>query len=147
LSQEVIPGLSAAFETTILALAAALIAYLCTSALKNWDQELLHRLDELCATHLLSIPLPFARNEQEVLTALDKISQQLGSVAQLPATLENVANAMGVAATALASASGESATAAGANRSAAEALVAASKELRESAAADYHFTLSRTPRQ
>jgi len=147
LSQEVIPGLSAAFETTILALAAALVAYLCTSALKNWDQELLHRLDELCAAHLLSIPLPFTRNEQEVLAALDKISQQLDSVAQLPVTLENAANAMGMAATALASASGESASAAGANRSAAEALAAASKELRESAAADYQFTLRRTPRQ
>src|SRR5262245_51249031 len=58
LSQSVIPGLAAAFETTILALAAALVAYLCTSALRNWDQQALDQLDRLCIVLLSRIPQP-----------------------------------------------------------------------------------------
>ena len=47
LSAKVIPGLTGAFQTTMLALAASVVVYVCTTAVKNWDQETLDELDRL----------------------------------------------------------------------------------------------------
>ena len=66
LSQSVIPGLSAAFETTILALAAALVTYLCTNALRSWDQEALDQLDRLCIVLLSRMPQPPTPDGQKI---------------------------------------------------------------------------------
>jgi biopolymer transport protein ExbB/TolQ len=146
LSQDVIPGLSTAFETTILALAAALVAYLCTTALRSLDQDILARLDRYCVTLLLRIPQPLQRDDKNILAALSEVSEQLRNLAQLPITLERAAGAIDAAAEALASASNETGSAASASRVAAEALATASKEVHESALADYQFTMKRIPR-
>ena len=141
LSQSVIPGLASAFETTILALAAALVAYLCTSALRTWDQEALDQLDRLCIVLLSRIPQPPTADGPKVLAVLEGISAQLGNVLQAPAELgeaaKNLAEAaerfgatgeklalvvesIGSAAEALESASGQSFSAAHAIRIVAE---------------------------
>ena len=57
LGDRVIPGLAGAFYVTILALGASLVVYLCTAALRDWDQQALHKLDRLCMVMLASVPL------------------------------------------------------------------------------------------
>jgi biopolymer transport protein ExbB/TolQ len=101
LSQSVIPGLAAAFETTILALGAATVAYVCTSALRNWDQEALDQLDRLCIVLLSRIPQPPTPDGQKILTVLQQISDQLRDVIEVPANLEDAVSAIGAAAEAL----------------------------------------------
>ena len=128
LSQSVIPGLAAAFETTILALAAAHVAYLCTSALRSWDQEALDQLDRLCIVLLSRIPQPPTPDGEKILKVLEQISKQLGTVLEVPAELEGAASAINTAADALVSASSETSSAASAMREAAEALDAAAPE-------------------
>ena len=73
LGQKVIPGLSGAFATTILALAAAIVAYLCTSALRGWDQEALDELDRHCIILLSRIPQPEGTQGKNIEHALDHI--------------------------------------------------------------------------
>lgn len=87
LSKSVIPGLAAAFETTILALTAALVAYLCTNALRSWDQEALDQLDRLCIVLLSRIPQPPTPDGQKILAVLEQISEQIRGVIQIPDSL------------------------------------------------------------
>jgi biopolymer transport protein ExbB/TolQ len=74
LAQTVIPGLSAAFETTILALAASVVTYLCTSALRSWDQDALNELDGLCILLLSRIPEPEGPDSKKIVARLEYIS-------------------------------------------------------------------------
>jgi biopolymer transport protein ExbB/TolQ len=122
LSQLVIPGLAAAFETTILALGAALVAYLCTNALRSWDQEALDQLDRLCIVLLSRIPQPPSPDGQKILAVLQQIADEIRSLLHVPADLERAASAIKAAAESLASSSEQSALAASAMREAAEAL-------------------------
>ena len=135
LSSSVIPGLAGAFETTILALGAALVAYLCTSALRDWDQEALDQLDRLCIVLLSRIPQPPTPDGQKVLAVLEKISDQLRGVLQVPVSLEGAANAISATADSLASSSDQFASAVNAISAAAETLAAASSQTASSAEA------------
>lgn len=135
LSQSVIPGLAAAFETTILALTAALVAYLCTSALRDWDQQALDQLDRLCIVLLSRIPQPPTPDGQKVLAVLEKISDQIHSVLQVPASLENAAHAISATADGLASSSNQFASAVSAIGDAAETLASASSQTASAAEA------------
>jgi biopolymer transport protein ExbB/TolQ len=112
LGQSVIPGLSGAFGTTILALAAAVVAYLCTSALRSWDQEALDQLDRHCIVLLARIPQPEGPEGKKIVAALDQILEQLRGVLQTPISLESAANAIKSASETLAMSSRESASAA-----------------------------------
>jgi hypothetical protein len=122
LSQSVIPGLSAAFETTILALAASLVAYLCTSALMAWDQEALDHLDAPCVELLSRTPQRDELQAGKVAAVLEQISDRLRAPLELPADLGAAAEAF---------------------RKASELLASASKEFNETAKAPYHVTISR----
>src|SRR5262245_27847888 len=134
LSQSVIPGLSAAFETTILALAAALVTYLCTNALRSWDQEALDQLDRLCIVLLSRIPQPPTPDGQKILAVLELISGQIRAMIQVPVTLESAAKAISTSAEALTSSSNQFAAAVKAVSMAAEALASTSNELSSAAA-------------
>ena len=134
LSQSVIPGLSAAFETTILALAAALVTYLCTNALRSWDQEALDQLDRLCIVLLSRIPQPPTPDGQKILAVLELISGQIRAMIQVPVTLESAAKAISTSAEALTSSSNQFAAAVKAVSMAAEALASTSNELGSAAA-------------
>jgi biopolymer transport protein ExbB/TolQ len=129
LSQSVIPGLSAAFETTILALAAALVTYLCTSALRSWDQEALDQLDRLCIVLLSRIPQPPTPDGQKILAVLEQILRQIRDMTQIPATLESAARVISMTAEALTSSSNQFASAINAVSTAAEALASTSNQL------------------
>lgn len=107
LSQSVIPGLSAAFETTILALAATLVVYLCTSALRDWDQEALDQLDRVCIVLLSRIPQPTGPDGERIHLALENISLQLSKVLDFPATVERAANLINTTAESFFSAANE----------------------------------------
>jgi hypothetical protein len=129
LSQNVIPGLSAAFETTILALAAALVTYLCTSALRGWDQEALDQLDRLCIVLLSRIPQPPTPDGQKILAILEYISGQLRDLIHVPVTLEGAAKSISVTAEALASSSNQFASSVTAIDTSAESLALAGNQL------------------
>jgi biopolymer transport protein ExbB/TolQ len=135
LSQSVIPGLSAAFETTILALGAALVAYLCTSALRSWDQEALDQLDRLCMVLLSRIPQPPTPDGQKILAVLEQISAQLKGMLQVPATLEDAAKAISATADSLASSTNLFASAVNAISTTAETLASASSQSASAATA------------
>jgi biopolymer transport protein ExbB/TolQ len=122
LSQLVIPGLAAAFETTILALSAALVAYLCTNALRSWDQEALDQLDRLCIILLSRIPQPPSPDGQKILAILQQIADQIRDLLAVPTNLDDAASAIRAAGENLASSSEQSVAAANAMREAAEAL-------------------------
>jgi len=134
LSQNVIPGLSAAFETTILALAAALVTYLCTSALRGWDQEALDQLDRLCIVLLSRIPQPPTPDGQKILAILEYISGQLRDLIHVPVTLEGAAKSISVTAEALASSSNQFASSVTAIDTSAESLASAGNQLVSAAA-------------
>jgi biopolymer transport protein ExbB/TolQ len=112
LGQRVIPGLSGAFGTTILALGAAVVAYLCTSALRARDQEALDELDRYCIVLLSRIPQPEGPEGKKIVAALDQILEQLRGILQMPISLEGAASAMKSASETLTMASRESASAA-----------------------------------
>lgn len=105
LSHQVIPGLSAAFETTILALGASLVAYLCTSALRAWDEEALDHLDRICVVLLSRIPQPPSAEGPEIVRLLQEISNQLVTMVIAPESLQSAAAAIDKAAQALSTAS------------------------------------------
>jgi biopolymer transport protein ExbB/TolQ len=147
LGQKVIPGLSGAFATTILALVAAIVAYLCTSALRGWDQEALDELDRHCIVLLSRIPQPEGPEGKKIVAALDHILEQLRNVLQMPIGLNSAAKSIKSASETLALAGRESASAAvsisravsdlvSANNELAEKLVAAKNELTEDAKQD-----------
>jgi biopolymer transport protein ExbB/TolQ len=87
LSQNVIPGLAGAFGMTILALAASLVAYLCTTSLKGADQEALDQLDRLCFDALKTVPTV----QGQMVALLTGISGQLSRFGKLPAEIESSA--------------------------------------------------------
>ncbi len=58
LGQLVIPGLAAAFSTTILALASAMVGHLCLTALESWNLDVLQRLDRITVDLLAALPAP-----------------------------------------------------------------------------------------
>src|SRR5262245_32718335 len=134
LSQNVIPGLSAAFETTIFALAAALVTYLCTSALRGWDQEALDQLDRLCIVLLSRIPQPPTPDGQKILAILEYISGQLRDLIHVPVTLEGAAKSISVTAEALASSSNQFVSSVTAIDTSAESLASAGNQLVSAAA-------------
>ena len=121
LSETVIPGLSAAFETTILALAASLVTYVCTSALKAWDQEALDELDRRCIVLLAQIPSRSKENYAQRASLAGEHDVGL----QALTTLQNAADAIDRAAASLSS---------------------ASKKIQEAATAPYHVTITRGER-
>lgn len=172
LSQSVIPGLSAAFETTILALAATLVTYLCTTALRSWDQQALDELDRLCVNFLAHLPHRDSSAIRENIdvssigTKLDQISNQLGEILEAPKEFKSaikLINAatdsfvtisedstkalrtLDAAASALMSASDNSNSAAHAMEKAADALTHAAKDFHEAANTPYNVTITRGP--
>lgn len=94
LSQTVIPELAAAFGTTILALAASLVAYLCTSAIRSWDQEALQRLNRLCVEFLGGIPRGGAGPEIGTSGILLGISARVDQVVQFLDVIKDGGRAM-----------------------------------------------------
>jgi biopolymer transport protein ExbB/TolQ len=78
LGETVIPGMAAAFGTTILALVASVVAYLCTSALKEWDQEVLQRLDYKSVAYLAAVPASVV--DESILAEVKKHSAQVASI-------------------------------------------------------------------
>ena len=85
LSEKVIPGLTNAFQTTMLALAASVVIYICATAVRNWDQETLDELDRLS---LKFIPLQTSANGgaapdlTEIIILLREICLQMRRFAQ-----------------------------------------------------------------
>ena len=136
LGQKVIPGLSGAFATTILALAAAIVAYLCTSALRGWDQEALDELDRHCIILLSRIPQPEGPEGKKIVAALDHILEQLRNVLQIPISLDSAANNIKSASETLALAGRESASAAVSISRAVSDLVSVNNELTETLKAE-----------
>ena len=124
LGDTVIPGLAGAFHVTILALGASLVVYLCTSALRDWDQEALHKLDRLCMVMLASIPE--GPGDQKIVQAIEHISSQLVTMLRTPAAVEEAGKAIAAAS---------------------ERLAAAARELEASATASYSVTIERKPGQ
>jgi biopolymer transport protein ExbB/TolQ len=135
LGQSVIPGLAGAFETTILALGAALVAYLCTSALRSWDQQALDQLDRLCIVLLSRIPHPPSPDGEKILVTLQKIYEQIAHVLQVPINIESAAKAISDTAQALGSSSNQFGSAVSAIGLATEALAGASKHSESAATA------------
>jgi biopolymer transport protein ExbB/TolQ len=125
LGDKVVPGLADAFHVTILALGASLVVYLCTSALKDWDQDALNKLDRLCIVMLSSVPLPQGPEAEKMVLAIEQISAQLASVLRAPVHLEEASRAIAAAS---------------------ERLIAASRELEEAASAPYTVTIERGKR-
>lgn len=125
LSQQVIPGLSAAFETTIFALGGSLVAYLCTSALRVWDEEALDSLDRVCVVLLSRIPQPVSivssnqADGTEIIAVLKDIQSLMRKLAEAPDKFMGAVTAIERAA-------------AGLNAAGAE-IAAAGAELRENA--------------
>jgi|SoiMethySBSTD1v2_1073268.scaffolds.fasta_scaffold113886_2 hypothetical protein len=125
LANQVIPGLAGAFHITILALGASLVVYLCTSALRDWDQEALNKLDRLCVVMLSRIPLPASPEGEKIVLAINSISSQLEGILKTPASLEQAATAIAAAA---------------------DRLVAVSREMEASLSAPYTVTIERGKR-
>lgn len=98
LASKVIPGLAGAFHVTILALGASLVVYLCTSVLRDWDQEALNKLDRLCIVMLSRIPLPEGPEGARIVAALDGLSQQLTAALKTSAEVETAAKVLTIAA-------------------------------------------------
>lgn len=122
LGNVVIPGLANAFYITIVALAASLVVHLCTSALRDWDQEALTKLDRLCIIMLSRIPLPEGPEGQRIVSAIERISQQLADIVKIPVMLEEGAKTMSTAA---------------------EWLLAAAREMHAAATSPYVVTIER----
>ena len=135
LAQRVIPGLAGAFETTILALVAALVAYLCTSALRVQDQEALDQLDRLCVVLLTRIPQPQNPDGKELLNLLQQISDQVRDVLKIPFAVEGAAKAIGATAEALNSSSNQFESAVNAIGITAGAMTSASRHTETAATA------------
>jgi biopolymer transport protein ExbB/TolQ len=135
LGQKVIPGLAGAFETTILALAAAVVAYLCATALRSWDQEALDQLDRLCIVLLSRIPQPPTPDGEKILDVLRQIDGQLRAVLYVPAMIDRSAKAISDTAEALTSSSIKFDSAVSTIGVAAEALGAASRQSESAATA------------
>jgi len=135
LGQSVIPGLSGAFQTTILALAAALVAYLCTSALRSWDQEALDELDRFCVVLLSRIPQPPSPDGEKILGVLEQISGQMRDILNVPVTIEAAAKAIIDTAEALSASSNQFESVLSSMGTAAEALATASHQSESAAAA------------
>jgi len=84
LAQTVIPGLAAAFGATVLALAAALVAYVATVALQTLEEEALETCDAASAEFLSRVGRPpsvgagvdptIATLLQKILTTIEKLS-------------------------------------------------------------------------
>jgi biopolymer transport protein ExbB/TolQ len=129
LSQTVIPELAGAFGTTILALAASLVAYLCTSAIRSWDQEALQRLDGLCVEFLSRVPRARPGPDADASAILLGISARVDQVVQLLDVIKGGGRAMKEAADAVVARNEElhASFAAAAN-----VLAEASRELRDS---------------
>jgi len=147
LGETVIPGLSAAFETTILALAASVVTYLCTSALRSWDQQALDELDRLCILLLSRIPQPEGKEGEKIVGLLDQISGQLRE--HLRITVESLSGLsdlrQAICGAALEAAPQIESAATAINEAASE-LASASRELRETAGAPYHVMITRGER-
>jgi hypothetical protein len=122
LGNSVIPALADAFDVTILALGASLVVYLCTSALRDWDQEALHNLDRLCIVMLASIPLPESPGNDRIVQAIERISSQIGDMLRAPPTLEEAGKSISAAS---------------------ERLLVAARELEATATAPYIVTVER----
>jgi hypothetical protein len=129
LSQNVIPGLASAFQTTVLALLAALVAYYCTSAVQSADQEALERLDALSLHYLAGIPPPEILSNGQMVQLLYKITQDLGQISQAPAELRTAIGGFRDATKGL--------------DDAVQALKSSSLELYRSIALPYNVTISR----
>jgi biopolymer transport protein ExbB/TolQ len=125
----VIPGLSSAFETTILALTAALVTYLCASALQSSDQQALDNLDSICLAYLSR--LPNLEGAGGVLRALEDLATDVRSVLSAAEEFRGMAKTLGQSALVV--------------HQAAQKLSAASSELHSSIALPYHITVKRGP--
>jgi hypothetical protein len=129
LSQNVIPGLASAFQTTVLALLAALVAYYCTSAIQSVDQEALERLDALSLHFLARVPSPELVSSGQMVQLLHKITQDLGRVSEAPRELRSAIESFREATKGL--------------DETVRTLKAASHELHGSIALPYNVTISR----
>ncbi|MEQ1617738.1 MAG: MotA/TolQ/ExbB proton channel family protein [Terricaulis sp.] len=105
LSQEVIPGLSSAFETTVLALLAALVTFFCTSAVERSEEDALRRLDDMSLEILSKIGGASQAGSVQSQTALTEISRKLDRLSELAtisrslATLQEILKKMDALAT------------------------------------------------
>jgi biopolymer transport protein ExbB/TolQ len=129
LSQNVIPGLASAFQTTVLALLAALVAYYCTSAIQSADQEALEKLDALSLHFLARVPAPELVRNGQMVQLLQNIAQDLGHVSKAPGELRSSIDSLRDATKGI--------------HEAAQVLKAASHELYGSIALPYNVTISR----
>jgi biopolymer transport protein ExbB/TolQ len=132
LSQLVIPGLASAFQTTMLALAASLVVYLCTSAVQSADLRTLQRLDDLSLQYISGV----SSTHTQVVQLLDSIYGQLQATTAGTEALVATAERMQSATQRI-----ESAT--NALDQAARTLQAASDELRASVSLPYQVTITR----
>jgi hypothetical protein len=122
LGNRVIPGLAAAFEITIVALVSALVVHVCTSALRDWDQDALTKLDRMCIVMLSRIPLPEGPEGAKIVEAIERVREQLAQILATPASLGEAAKTMA---------------------SASEWLLAAGREMHAAATAPYLVTIQR----
>jgi biopolymer transport protein ExbB/TolQ len=129
LSTLVIPGLSTAFETTVLALTASLITYMCTSALEKSDQEALEKLDYMCLEVLARMPPAETAEHADSQRILQEISDNLSSVAATHTLISDVVEEFRGSAELV--------------KNAASALERASHELHASITMPYNVTITR----
>lgn len=127
LSTFVIPGLSAAFETTVLALTASLVIYTCTNALQRTDQQALEKLDYLSLDILAATP---SGGLGDTLRVLQQIA---GSLANMPQHFEGASEELKNSAKML--------------QEAGRSLEIATFELRASISLPYNVTITRGDRR
>lgn len=140
LSQVVIPGLAAAFQITMLALAASIVTYVGASALRSWDQQALDELDRLSVIFLSRVPQPEAPEAQELLRLLNEISGKMAAALQVPESLLEAARSISAGVERFSAASDSSSRA---MENAIAAMVGASRELRQTTSQPYHITITR----
>jgi len=159
LAIEVIPGLASAFETTVLALVAALVTYLCTSALQQIDEEALQKLDDASLELIARTTVKQPDNTRAVLdsiskkldaltalaklSALDQILAKLTEIAKLPDRAENAVKGLTEAVTELRAGALEVRNAGAAMKEGAKGVEEATKELRAAAKAPYTVRIER----
>lgn len=108
LADSVIPGLASAFATTILALAASLVVYLCATALRDWDQEALDGLNESSVRYLARLPASDEANLlREIRSSVRDLCDRLGRFNETTDSLQNAASSVSTSAATLSGAAVE----------------------------------------
>ncbi len=94
LGDKVIPGLASAFHLTILALGASLVVYLCSSTLRDWEQEALNKLDRDSIVILSRVPLPERPEGKRIAAAVERLRLEIEEALSAPSEVKQAADVL-----------------------------------------------------